>query len=138
MEKRVIVFLVLSLTIIFGYEYALKQLGLLPDPPKVEEPGPSADPTPSTSSASRETTPPSTPPVKTSPEKGAVEKAPPQELASTVGETVEVDTALYRARFTSRGAVLTSWELNRHRSSADNNAPPVQMVRQGGKFAGPL
>jgi YidC/Oxa1 family membrane protein insertase len=138
MEKRVIVFLVLSLTIIFGYEYALKQLGLLPDPPKVEEPGPASDPTPSTATASRETTPTSTPPAKTPSEKGAVEKVPPQELVSTVGETVEVDTALYRAKFMSRGAVLTSWELKRHRSSADNNAPPVQMVRQGGKFAGPL
>ena len=32
MEKRVIVFLVLSLGIIFGYEYLLKELGLLPEP----------------------------------------------------------------------------------------------------------
>jgi YidC/Oxa1 family membrane protein insertase len=33
MEKRVIIFLVLSLTIIFGYEYLLKELGLLPEQP---------------------------------------------------------------------------------------------------------
>jgi YidC/Oxa1 family membrane protein insertase len=57
---------------------------------------------------------------------------------NSAGETVEVDTTLYRAKFTTHGAVLTSWELKRYRSSADNNAPPVQMVRQGGKFAGPL
>ncbi|MBH0179082.1 MAG: membrane protein insertase YidC [Nitrospira sp.] len=138
MEKRVIVFLVLSLTIIFGYEYALKQLGLLPDPPKIEEPAPATDPTPSTSSVPRETTSASASPIKPSADKGAVEKTPPHEPVSTVGETVEVDTTLYRAKFMSRGAVLTSWELKRYRSSADNNAPPVQMVRQGGKFAGPL
>lgn len=30
MEKRVVVFLVLSLAIIFGYEYVLTELGLLP------------------------------------------------------------------------------------------------------------
>ena len=138
MEKRVIVFLVLSLTIIFGYEYALKQLGLLPDPPKLEEPGPAAGPTPSASSVPRETAPASASPTTLPSDKGVAEKAPPHELVNTVGEMVEVDTALYRAKFTSRGAVLTSWELKRYRSSADNNAPPVQMVRQGGKFAGPL
>ena len=32
MEKRVIVFLVLSLAIIFGYDYALKEMGWLPQP----------------------------------------------------------------------------------------------------------
>lgn len=138
MEKRVIVFLVLSLAIIFGYEYALKELGLLPDPPKLEEPAPVADTTPSTSSAPRETTPVSASPTKPPSEKGSPEKAPSHEVINTVGETVEVDTALYHAKFTSRGAVLTSWELKRYRSSADTNAPPVQMVRQGGKFAGPL
>ena len=31
MEKRVVVFLVLSLAIIFGFEYVLKGLGLVPE-----------------------------------------------------------------------------------------------------------
>ena len=37
MEKRVIVFLVLSLAIIFGYDYALKEMGWLPQPSPAQE-----------------------------------------------------------------------------------------------------
>jgi YidC/Oxa1 family membrane protein insertase len=138
MEKRVIVFLVVSLVIIFGYEYALKELGLIPDPPKLSEPAPTPDPAPSSIPAPHDTTVSIPPPGKTVTEKRETEKVPSREVVNSTGETVEVDTTLYRAKFTTHGAVLTSWELKRYRSSADNNAPPVQMVRQGGKFAGPL
>jgi YidC/Oxa1 family membrane protein insertase len=52
-------------------------------------------------------------------------------------EVVEVETALYRAKFTTRGAALISWELKHYRSSSDGKSA-VQLVRQGGKFAEPL
>ena len=48
-----------------------------------------------------------------------------------------MDTALYHGKFSSRGAVLTNWELKRYRGSSDEH-PAVELVRQGGKFAGPL
>jgi YidC/Oxa1 family membrane protein insertase len=48
-----------------------------------------------------------------------------------------VETDLYRAKFTTRGAALISWELKRYRSSSDGKSE-VQLVRQGGKFAEPL
>src|SRR5688572_32880578 len=39
MEKRVVIFLVLSLAVILGYDLLLKQFGLLPATPTVQEPG---------------------------------------------------------------------------------------------------
>ena len=141
MEKRLVVFLVLSAAIVFGYEYALKGLGLLP-PPTVSDPAESvpaeATAPPLTSSGSEPSTPVT---AKTSEPHGAlqsdVSKAPSARMESVAGETVEIETELYRAKFTSRGAVLTSWELKRYRSSSDGKAF-VQLVRQGGKFAEPL
>src|SRR5512135_1342426 len=38
MEKRVVIFLVLSLAVILGYDFLLKQLGLLPSSSSVQEP----------------------------------------------------------------------------------------------------
>ena len=38
MEKRVVIFLVLSLAVILGYDLLLKQFGLLPPTPTVQEP----------------------------------------------------------------------------------------------------
>jgi YidC/Oxa1 family membrane protein insertase len=37
MEKRVVIFLVISLAVILGYDLLLKQLGLLPPSPTVQE-----------------------------------------------------------------------------------------------------
>jgi len=39
MEKRVVVFLILSLAIIIGYDYILKQTGLMPTPSDSDRPG---------------------------------------------------------------------------------------------------
>jgi YidC/Oxa1 family membrane protein insertase len=52
-------------------------------------------------------------------------------------EIVSIETDLYRAKVSTRGAVLTSWELKRYQQTATDSAP-VQLVRQGSKFAGPL
>src|SRR4249919_2551418 len=37
MDKRIVVFLVLSLAIILGYDLLLKQMGWLPEPPPVQD-----------------------------------------------------------------------------------------------------
>lgn len=140
MEKRVIVFLVLSLGIIFGYEYLLKELGLLPQPAVSDPAGPSASHTPSPPSTS-----PGSPGSGTSATKEIAHPKPSngdnrvQEPHGepSAAELIEVETDLYRAKFTTRGAALTSWELKRYRSSSDGK-PAVQLVRQNGKFAEPL
>ncbi len=141
MEKRLVVFLILSAAIVFGYEYALKGLGLLP-PPTVSDstvavPDESAS-APGTSSGNQ-LAPPTTGKAVESPGTPGIDhpKVPSARTESVTAETVEVETELYRAKFTSRGAILTSWELKRYRSSSDAKSF-VQLVRQGGKFADPL
>lgn len=140
MEKRVIVFLVLSLAIIFGYEYVLKELGVLPQQPTTSEPmPPSASQAPSPSVVKPSTEPSNAPVNETSSVKSATEDVQPreQESGSTAAEAVEVETNLYRAKFTPHGAVMTSWELKHYRSGSAEQ-PAVQLVRQGGKFPAPL
>ena len=140
MEKRVILFLVLSLAIIFGYEYVLKELGVLPQlPAPSESTAPSSSQPPSPSVLGPANEPSNIPASETSSVKSAVEDLRPRgpEGGPIAAETVEVDTNLYRAKFTTRGAVMTSWELKHYRGSLDEQ-PAVQLVRQGGKFPGPL
>ncbi|MDH4302111.1 MAG: membrane protein insertase YidC [Nitrospira sp.] len=144
MEKRVVVFLVLSLVIIFGYEYVLTELGLLPNS-TVSAP---SDQTATEGSSPAVTDQSQGPDAHTPNSNTGIEGPPlqpsaddpktlatPKELA--LAETVEVETDLYRATFTTRGAALTSWELIRYRSTSDPEAA-VQLVRQGGKFEEPL
>lgn len=142
MDKRVIVFLALSVMIILGYEYLLTELGLLPQTAESEL----ADQTTTEESPSdtgdrdlESQSPTLHAGSEESPEKPSTDhaSAPAARKELTVAETVEVETDLYRAKFTSRGAALTSWELKQYRSSSNTGAL-VQLVRQGGKFVQPL
>jgi len=49
--------------------------------------------------------------------------------ASVGGRTIEVDTELYRATFTSRGARLKSLRLKNFRETSAPTSPPLEMVR---------
>ncbi|MGE0643404.1 MAG: membrane protein insertase YidC [Nitrospira sp.] len=144
MDKRVVVFLALSVLIIVGYEYLLNELGLLP-PETVSESanqptttGESPSPEAETQSG---TAPPS--PLRTdggdSSSKPTTTETPAQTARAEpiAAEIVEVETELYRAKFISRGAALTSWELKQYRT-ASGAETLVQLVRQGSKFAQPL
>jgi YidC/Oxa1 family membrane protein insertase len=140
MEKRVIVFLVLSLTIIFGYEYVLKEFGLLPPPPATSD---TTEP-----STNQPAPPPGTQPTTESsgPQAGETQSlkktasgvtSPPPGTGPSATDTVDVETNLFRAKFSTRGAAITSWELKRYRTDS-SAGPAVQLVRQGSNFAGPL
>jgi YidC/Oxa1 family membrane protein insertase len=140
MEKRVIVFLVLSLAIIFGYEYLLSELGLLPQPtisnpaePSTSDTSPPTNTGPGSSASNGSVTKETTAPK---PPGGNVRGQESRGTPSAV-EFIEVETDLYRAKFTTRGAALISWELKRYRSSSDGKSS-VQLVRQEGKFPDPL
>lgn len=140
MEKRVIVFLVLSLAIIFGYEYLLKELGLLPEPAISEPAEPSTNGTPSPASTSPESPTSRTPATKETGQQkpsGGDVRAQESRVEPVAREFIEVETNLYRAKFTRRGAALVGWELKRYHGSSDGKSA-VQLVRQGGKFAEPL
>jgi len=138
MEKRVIVFLILSLAIIFGYDYALKEMGWLPQSSPTSESSLSPETEQVTSSHDAAPTPPN-PIMAQAPGQGQISSNPEAQTSQPVPteEIVSVETDLYRAKISTRGAVLTSWELKRYQQTATDSAP-VQLVRQGSKFTGPL
>ena len=140
MDKRVIVFLVLSLAIILGFDFFMRQMGWLPEPP------PAQDSSVQTSTSSeREPTPAGTagkdggstsPNVPNQP--GQKSDAAAASLALPASEqTVMVETDLVRVELSNRGGVIRSWELKRYHMGLPE-AKPVQLVYQGGKFKGPL
>jgi YidC/Oxa1 family membrane protein insertase len=137
MEKRVIVFLIVSLAVIIGYDFLLKGMGLVPPPEPTQE----VSPTARTATAAK---PPA--PQGISAESPRPPIAAPSSISTTrsdggaasAEQTVEVDTELFRAKLSNRGAVLQSWELKRYTTAGEQGAQPVQLVYSGGRFKGPL
>ena len=139
MEKRVVVFLILSLAIIFGYDYALKEMGWLPQPistPESSLPSESGQTSQSTASGPSASSLP-IPPDATGQNQSSPILPGQTSQSAPAEEVVSIETNLYRAKISTRGATLTSWELKRYQQTATETAP-VQLVRQGAKFAGPL
>lgn len=141
MEKRVVIFLVLSLAIILGYDVLLKQMGWLPEPSPVQDPaarGPSssAEPEPvATSVTGKDSTSTG---VSVPTQSGQKSDALSSDiLPSTSEQTVTVETDLVRVGLSNRGGVIRSWELKRYHT-APPEEKPVQLVHQEGKFRGPL
>ncbi|HNN44269.1 MAG TPA: membrane protein insertase YidC, partial [Nitrospira sp.] len=142
MEKRVVIFLIVSLAVIIGYDYLLKGMGLLPpsEPVQVATTGssttangkPSASGSDATNSAGAAGT--TSPPATATPAAHDL----PTGAVKDEEQTVEVDTELFRAKFSNRGAVLKSWELKRYTTATEQGAVPVQLVYGGGRFKGPL
>jgi len=140
MDKRVIVFLVLSLTIILGFDLFMRQMGWLPEPPPAQDGSAQAP-----SSSEREPTP-ALPTDKdsgstgsnTPNQSGQKSSAPASGISlPSLEQAVTVETNLVRVELSNRGGVIRSWELKRYHS-APPEAKPVQLVYQGGKFKGPL
>ncbi|MCE3222252.1 MAG: oxaA [Nitrospira sp.] len=141
MEKRIIVFLIVSLAVIIGYDFLLKGMGLMPPPEPTQEAArtdreapadkataPQAIPTNSAGVATDSPIELTSPPAVTQSEKGLAGEE----------QTIEVDTELFRAKFSNRGAVLKSWELKRYSTAGEQGGQPVQLVYSGGRFKGPL
>ncbi len=139
MEKRVVIFIILSLAIILGYDILLKQLGWLPEPVPVQDGGPNrSSPSMPESVSSLATTKDSDLAIGPVAQQDTPHSSSPSEGPSpTTEQTVTVETDLVQVTLANRGGVIKSWELKRYRT-----APPedksVQLVYQGGKFRGPL
>ena len=140
MDKRVIVFLVLSLAIILGFDLLLKQMGWMPEPPPAQDaavPSPSSgerEPTPAPVTGKDSGSTGSSVPIKS----GQKSNAPASDVSLPSSEqTVTVETDLIRVELSNRGGVIRSWELKRYHT-APPEVKPVQLVYQGGKFKGPL
>lgn len=141
MEKRVVIFLVLSLAIILGYDLLLKQMGWLPEPVPVQDSSARG----SSSSAEPESVPTDaagqdsgSTGASLATQSGQEPDARSLDLSPTTSEqTVTVETDLVRVGLSSRGGVIKSWELKRYHT-APPEEKPVQLVYQSGKFRGPL
>ncbi|TKB64923.1 MAG: membrane protein insertase YidC [Nitrospira sp.] len=137
MDKRVIVFLVLSLAVILGFDLFMRQMGWLPEPPPPQDgsvQAPSSaegDPTgtPATGKDGGSTVPALSDTKSGVPASGTSRPA--------LEQTVTVETNLVRVELSNRGGVIRSWELKQYHSSPPK-VKPVQLVYQGGKFKGPL
>ena len=141
MEKRVVIFLVLSLAIILGYDLLLKQMGWLPEPPPIQSSSDRGSP----SSIETESSPT---PMAGQDNTSIDVNVPPQvdqksgaassnASLATSEQTVTVETDLVRVGLSNRGGVIRSWELKRYHTAAPEEKP-VQLVYQVGKFRGPL
>ncbi len=138
MEKRVVIFLVLSLAVILGYDLLLKQLGLLPSIEPVPEPaheesqapGASVDAPSPERAASPAGSRPSAQPDTTARSSSAAS-------APALERMVALETDLIRVAIDARGGVISSWELKSFHT-APPDEKPVQLVHQGAKFKGPL
>ncbi len=135
MEKRVVIFLLLSLAIIFGYDYLLKELGWLP-PPSQEAEAPEAPTADKPADDTGGATPPAPSVPAPSRPMGPKEIVPSGPQASTE-QIIEVETDLIRARLSNRGAVVASWELKRYQT-APPDQQPVELTYSKANFKRPL
>lgn len=140
MDKRVVVFLILSLGIILGFDVFLKQMGWFPEPPPAEDStvtSPSSSeqkPAPAHVEGQNSSPPGVTTPTQSGQKSNALSSAP---APSIMEQTVTVETDLVRIGLSNRGGVIQSLELKRYHTSPPD-VKPVQLVYQGGKFKGPL
>ncbi|MFZ1747250.1 MAG: membrane protein insertase YidC [Nitrospirales bacterium] len=131
MEKRVVLFLILSLGIIFGYDLLLKELGYSPfsTSPIIDQELTTSLPK---KGADAETTPSSS-----LSEPPSISSSIPSVEPLLTEEVVVVETPLFRAGISGQGGVITSWELKKYLTQTEENVP-VQLVYPNGQFPGPL
>ncbi len=131
MEKRVVLFLVLSLGIIFGYDLLLKQLGYAPF-----STGPILDQESTLSETEkRPEAGVQSPPLSES--QSIDSPSAKSEESPIVEEIAVIETPLVRAGISSQGGVITSWELKKFLTQAEESRP-VELVYSNGQFPGPL
>lgn len=126
MEKRVVIFLILSLIILIGYEYLLRETGLAPPPAKEER------------ERSPEIAAPQSGTVAPKAAAGRPEARQKEAPEAVAEEAVEIVTDRYRATVSNRGGLITNWELTRYHLTPEPDSPPVQLVYKEGQFPGPL
>ncbi len=121
--SRVLVAVILSLVLVFAYqELVLKRLY----PPPPEQAAQKAK------TRALGTSPSAKAPIPAPSAVSTPAAAAPPALPAPAGgpeRLVVVDTDLYRATFTTRGARLKSFKLKRYRETASPQSPPYEMIR---------
>lgn len=140
MDKRVVIFLVLSLAIILGFDLLLKQMGWFPEPPPAQDVAVTGSSSPEREPAPARVTgqDSSSTGLSVPTQAGQKSNVPSSDIPPpTLEQTVTVETDLVRVGLSNRGGVIRSWELKRYHT-APPEVKPVQLVYQVGKFRGPL
>ncbi len=138
MEKRVILFLVLSLGIIFGYDLLLKELGYSPfsNSPIIDEEIYKEDSQDDSQPAQSSSTPAAVVLDNSTISSDTSEIAVDQ--TTVVNEEILfVETPLVRVGLSNQGAVITSWELKKFLTQTEESIP-VQLIYPNGQYPGPL
>lgn len=122
MDKRLFLFLGLFFVAFFAYQkFILDPITRKPAPPPSGQSTPA--PAPATSAPPVTASPQATPPeAATTPVPPPSQAAPESQITKTV-----VETSLYRAEFSNRGAVLSSFRLKNY---TDDFNQPLEMVPQ--------
>ncbi len=115
MEKRVILAIVLSLAVIVGYPYILKQIY-----PEVPEFAGTTETANGTGSPAKE--------KKKEESKPSFFIPAASELANIPEDLITVDTPLFRAVFTNHGGAIKKWELKKYNTAVDPASPLVDVV----------
>ena len=116
MEKRLILAIVLSFLVLMGYQYFIVKPTKPAVPPIEISPAPPAAPLPGTAGAAQESRLEAPAEAKAAP----AEAVPAPDLGAVAGQAetdVVVETSLYKAVWTNKGAVLKSWKLKKHKNS---------------------
>lgn len=132
MDRRALLAVALSLLILIAYEQFLRLYYGTPPPGAESPPGatflPSEAPPPLAASNQAEATAPD--------ETSANRPSPPP---SDVPERlVRVESPLYVALLSTRGARLVSWRLKKYRTTVEPQSPPLELVLPGGEGEGPF
>jgi YidC/Oxa1 family membrane protein insertase len=131
MEKRIILFLVISLVIILGYDKLLKELGIIPDTPSSEQ---QLSDIPVAPRTTHETIVANSGGKAQAGEEGEIGA----DIVSRIEALEEIETSLYRASLTNRGAQIKSWKLKHYITQNGDQSDPIEFVYPEGHFAGPL
>ena len=117
MEKRLILAIVLSFLVLMGYQYFVVKPNKPEVAPQVTAAATSTAPAvPGTAGAVQENRQEAPAEAKPAP----AEAVPAPDLGAVAGQAetdVVVETSLYKAVWTNKGAVLKSWKLKKHKNS---------------------
>ena len=124
MEKRLIIAIVLSFLVLFGYQALFNKANKPAAEPPVPAGAAPVTPVPGTVGQAPTETKPA--PVEAKPAPAAPAPAPSKGSVAGQAETdVVVETSLYRAVWTNKGGLLKSWVLKKHLNSAKE---PLDLV----------
>jgi len=131
MEKRIILFLVLSMAVIVLYPYLLEKMGFAKRP---ASPAPRAVAPKKDAAAPATGTAPSPPSVQILPTPALSGRMP---TPATEGreQEVTVETDLVKVALSNRGGVIKRWELKRYLTSDPRDPKPIQLVPSMAKDA---